>query len=77
MPEVKILAPSQDFVGIVRDQSDTVVDLHGFANRRIKRATRIGQRVAVHLVGAAPGDLLIFENPTDYEQAICREFLTS
>lgn len=78
MPQVKILAPAKDYDGIVRNQSDTRVNnIDEYTGRRVKRATRIGQRVVVHLVGAAPGELLVFESPEDYERAIRREFVTS
>jgi hypothetical protein len=77
MPEVKVLAPAKDFTGIVRDQNDKVVQLNSFIGRRIKRATRVGNRVAVHLVKAPPGELLVFETPGDYERVILREFVPS
>jgi hypothetical protein len=77
MPEVKVLASAKDFTGIVRNQDDKVVKLEGFIGRRIKRATRVGNRVAVHLVAAPPGELLVFETPEDYERVILREFVPS
>lgn len=78
MPEVKIVASAANLDGIVvRDQDDKIVDIREFADRKIKRATRVGQRVAVHLVGAAAGELLVFDSPNEYETAIRREFVTS
>ena len=77
MPEVKIVASAADFVGIVRDQNEKLVDLKQFNGRKVKRAVRVGRKVAVHLVEAAPGELLIFDSPDEYETAIRREFVTS
>lgn len=73
MPEIKILAPTSDFIGIVVTQDDKPIDIREYSGRRIKRATRLGCRVVIHLVDAAPGELLVFQTPDDYERAIRRE----
>lgn len=78
MPEVKVLAPAaKNFTGIVKDQSGRHVHLGEFVGRRIKRATRIGPRVVIHLVGAPAGELIVFDSPEDYENVILREFISS
>lgn len=78
MPEVKVLAPSaKSFTGIVKNQEGNAVHLGDLVGRKIKRATRIGQRVVIHLVGSPPGELIVFDTPEDYERVILREFIPS
>ena len=78
MPEVKVLAPAaKSFTGIVKNQEGRDVHLGDFVGRRIKRATRIGPRVVIHLVGAPAGELIVFDSPEDYETVILREFISS
>jgi len=77
MPQVKTLASTSDSDGIVTNQDGQIVDIREFIGRQVKRATRIGSRVVVHLVGAAPGELLVFQTPEDYEKSILRTFQPS
>jgi hypothetical protein len=73
MPQIKtirMIRPS----GTVCDNRDASIDIATFVGRTIKRSSRVGDKIVVHLVGAAPGELLIFSDPCDYERAVERCF---
>jgi hypothetical protein len=73
MPQVKTLAGDLSDIHVL-DQHDNPVDLFRYSGRQVKRASRVGDRIIVHLVGAAPGELLVF-SPSTYEKAVRRTFV--
>ena len=77
MPQIKTIT-TDEINGIkVTDECDNLAALTEFKGRQVKRATKVGSRIVVHLVGAAPGKLLVFGTASDYEKVVRRQFVPS